>query len=146
MRVRRLPLEQLFPMQELQVYIGIADNNGLESFFIPGSSDQLHILLHRTRLNSHRNATVYRTFIEAHHANKILQYMKESKCKQALIYLKKWSKEIELPKGLTYESWEAIPTLTQKEFSEIEKENDEAYLKKKEAILRNMDQQSFNFE
>lgn len=125
MLVRIQPLEQRDKMERNEVlcFTGIASQDGLESFFpwkdtedFPGT---LNAMLLRTRFTSERHSAVFKVFLYKHHAEKVESFMASRQWKHALVYLKYHAGIIEVQKGFSQESWDAIPHVTLAEAGSI---------------------------
>ena len=103
-----------------EVYIGIADDHGIESF-IPNNQvtdqDVSHMGL-RTRFNGQRNMLVYRVFLTPDSVQIISNYLANNQYKEALFVMKRLAIEVEVQQGHT-RLWEEIPKFTAEESREL---------------------------
>lgn len=103
----------------LNAWVGIAGNNGIESF-IPAhtvSDENLSTMMLRCQFNTQRDLLLYRVFMYEDQGETVEKYLGKHKWKQALIYIKENAREVQIAnKSFGKErQWNNIPTLTQDE-------------------------------
>jgi len=102
-------------MSRIEPYVGLADDLGIESFFHADvvSPTQINFWVLRARFNPHRNAVVYRVWLEKEAVDYIRTLFESDRYLDALVEIQEKAVLTEVEKGKE-EVWTQIPKVPYK--------------------------------